>query len=80
MTMIAERCRRTNSATRAIAGFNELRALSRGAPLPAADTDDPQLSFRLARPFRTWDSGRRCLRRAAKRNGCGSSPNSCRRF
>ena len=36
---------------RAISGYNELRALTAEAPLPAAHTDDPQLSFRLARPI-----------------------------
>ncbi len=36
---------------RAIAGYNDLRALTGDAPLPAAQTDDQQLSFRLARPI-----------------------------
>jgi Lon protease-like protein len=36
---------------RAIAGYNELRALTAETPLPAPDTQDPQLSFRLARPI-----------------------------
>jgi Lon protease-like protein len=36
---------------RAIAGYNELRALTTEAPLPAAEAQDPQLSFRLARPI-----------------------------
>jgi Lon protease-like protein len=36
---------------RAIAGYNELRALTAEAPLPATHTADPQLSFRLARPI-----------------------------
>jgi Lon protease-like protein len=36
---------------RAIAGYNELRALTADPPLPAAQTEDPQLSFRLARPI-----------------------------
>lgn len=36
---------------RAIAGYNELRALTADAPLPAAEAQDPQLSFRLARPI-----------------------------
>jgi Lon protease-like protein len=36
---------------RAISGYNELRALTAEAPLAAAHTDDPQLSFRLARPI-----------------------------
>ena len=35
---------------RAIAGYNELRALSSEAALPAGDVYHPQLSFRLARP------------------------------
>ncbi|MSV34220.1 MAG: ATP-dependent protease La domain-containing protein [Bryobacterales bacterium] len=35
---------------RAIAGYNELRALSAEAPLPMDDIYHPQLSFRLARP------------------------------
>jgi len=34
---------------RAIAGYNEWRALTGDAPLPAADAHDPRLSFRLAR-------------------------------
>ena len=37
---------------RAIAGYNELRALSAEAPLPVDDISHPQLSFRLARPVR----------------------------
>jgi Lon protease-like protein len=36
---------------RAIAGYNELRALSAESPLPAWESHDPQLSFRLARPI-----------------------------
>lgn len=36
---------------RAIWGYNELRALTAEAPLAAAHTDDPQLSFRLAGPI-----------------------------
>ncbi|MEO8053234.1 MAG: LON peptidase substrate-binding domain-containing protein [Acidobacteriota bacterium] len=36
---------------RAISGYNELRTLTGEAPLPAAQTDDQQLSFRLARPI-----------------------------
>lgn len=36
---------------RAIAGYNELRALTSDAPLPAGDIYQPQLSFRLARPI-----------------------------
>jgi Lon protease-like protein len=36
---------------RAIAGYNELRALSADSPLPSSETFDPQLSFRLARPI-----------------------------
>jgi Lon protease-like protein len=36
---------------RAIAGYNELRALSGEAALPAEQAGDPQLSFRLARPI-----------------------------
>ena len=36
---------------RAIAGYNELRALTAESPLPAAQAEDPQLSFRLARPI-----------------------------
>jgi Lon protease-like protein len=39
------------SRARAIAGYNELRALTAESPLPEAQTDDPQLSFRLARPI-----------------------------
>ena len=35
---------------RAIAGYNELRALTSDAPLPSSNAYDPQLSFRLARP------------------------------
>jgi len=35
---------------RAIAGYNELRALTSDGPLPAGEIYDPQLSFRLARP------------------------------
>lgn len=35
---------------RAIAGYNELRALSSDEPLPPSDVHHPQLSFRLARP------------------------------
>jgi ATP-dependent Lon protease len=35
---------------RAIAGYNELRALTSDTPLPAGDIYQPQLSFRLARP------------------------------
>jgi len=37
--------------TRAIAGYNELRALTADAPLPSSATQDPYLSFRLARPI-----------------------------
>src|SRR4051812_19533450 len=36
---------------RAIAGYNELRGLTAEPPLPAAQTSDPYLSFRLARPI-----------------------------
>jgi Lon protease-like protein len=36
---------------RAIAGYNELRALSGESPLPVWEARDPQLSFRLARPI-----------------------------
>jgi len=36
---------------RAIAGYNDLRALTSDPPLPAAQSGDPQLSFRLARPI-----------------------------
>ena len=36
---------------RAIAGYNELRELTGDSPLPDSATDDPQLSFRLARPI-----------------------------
>ena len=36
---------------RAIAGYNELRTLTSESPLPASESDDPQLSFRLARPI-----------------------------
>jgi len=39
------------SRARAIAGYNELRALTADAPLPASEAQDPQLSFRLARPI-----------------------------
>ena len=35
---------------RAIAGYNELRALTSDAPLPTSSAYDSQLSFRLARP------------------------------
>jgi len=35
---------------RAIAGYNELRALTSDAPLPPSSAFDAQLSFRLARP------------------------------
>jgi Lon protease-like protein len=34
---------------RAIAGYNEWRALTGDAPLPATDANEPQVSFRLAR-------------------------------
>jgi len=36
---------------RAIAGYNELRALTAESPLPSSETFDPHLSFRLARPI-----------------------------
>jgi Lon protease-like protein len=36
---------------RAIAGYNDLRALTSDPPLPTAQSGDPQLSFRLARPI-----------------------------
>jgi len=36
---------------RAIAGYNELRALTADPPLPASAITDPQLSFRLAQPI-----------------------------
>jgi hypothetical protein len=36
---------------RAIRGYNELRALTADSPLPPSETQDPQLSFRLARPI-----------------------------
>jgi Lon protease-like protein len=39
------------SRARAIAGYNELRALTADSPLPSSETFDPQLSFRLARPI-----------------------------
>jgi len=39
------------SRARAIRGYNELRALTADAPLPSSETQDPQLSFRLARPI-----------------------------
>ena len=39
------------SRARAIAGYNELRALTGDSPLPGSETFDPQLSFRLARPI-----------------------------
>jgi Lon protease-like protein len=37
-----------DARARAIAGYNEWRALSADAPLPDADARDPRLSFRLA--------------------------------
>ncbi len=40
---------------RAIAGYNELRALTADPPLPQAESQDPQLSFRLARPIQDLD-------------------------
>lgn len=40
---------------RAIAGYNELRALTADPPLPQAESRDPQLSFRLARPIQDLD-------------------------
>jgi Lon protease-like protein len=36
---------------RAIAGYNDLRALTADPPLPASAIADPQLSFRLAQPI-----------------------------
>jgi hypothetical protein len=36
---------------RAIRGYNELRALTADSPLPPSETQDLQLSFRLARPI-----------------------------
>jgi Lon protease-like protein len=39
------------SRGRAIAGYNELRALTAESPLPPSEAHDPQLSFRLARPI-----------------------------
>jgi Lon protease-like protein len=36
---------------RAIAGYNQLQALSSSQPLDAAGADDPRLSFRLAQPL-----------------------------
>jgi Lon protease-like protein len=36
---------------RAIAGYNELRALTAESPLPEAQIENAQLSFRLARPI-----------------------------
>ncbi len=39
------------SRARAIAGYNELRALTADSPLPAAEAQDSQLSFKLARPI-----------------------------
>jgi Lon protease-like protein len=39
------------SRARAVAGYNELRALTAESPLPALEAHDPQLSFRLARPI-----------------------------
>ncbi len=36
---------------RAIAGYNELQAVSSNAPLPVTDALDPRLSFRLAQPL-----------------------------
>lgn len=39
------------SRARAIAGYNELRALTADPPLPTFEAKDPHLSFRLARPI-----------------------------
>ncbi len=65
---------------RAIAGYNELRALTAESPLPAAQTSKIRNSASGWRVrFRTWDYGRRCLRRAARRNGCANWLNFCRR-
>jgi Lon protease-like protein len=36
---------------RAIVGYNDLRALTGESPLPLSEAQDPQLSFRLARPI-----------------------------
>jgi Lon protease-like protein len=35
---------------RAVEGYNEMQALSSDPPLPAGDSGDPRLSFRLAQP------------------------------
>ena len=40
---------------RAIAGYNELRALTADPPLPASESHVPQLSFRLARQIQDLD-------------------------
>lgn len=40
---------------RAIAGYNELRALTADPPLPQSESQNPQLSFRLARPIQDLD-------------------------
>ncbi len=40
---------------RAIEGYNELQALSSGGPLDPAQSQDPQLSFRLAQPVPDLD-------------------------
>ncbi len=46
---------------RAIAGYNELRALTAEAPLPGSEAQDPQLSFRLARPIQDLGIRQRLL-------------------
>jgi len=41
----------TEVRQRAINGYNELQAITAGAPLPVTDALDPRLSFRLAQPL-----------------------------
>jgi Lon protease-like protein len=50
------------SRARAIAGYNELRALTADPPLPATQIQDPQLSFRLARPIQDLELRQALLR------------------
>ena len=52
---------------RAIAGYNELRALTSDAPLPDAEASDAQLSFRLARGIQ--DSGLRQVLLSSRSEG-----------
>ena len=40
----------TDARQQAIDAYNELQSLSSSGPLTASDSEDPQLSFRLARP------------------------------